>query len=250
MARTEHRTVNVLLRNAVMDLIQLIYCSRPFGFDDAFLNGILSDARRCNERDGITGALICRADAYLQLLEGPAAAVDATFARIAKDNRHLEVNLLSGVPITDRFFPDWAMRDDPARSWMWNKDEVAAGAMRNATDDEILGVFRRLAAEPSDLWSWPVSERFELIGQQGDISGSLRLQYGSVPGDPRTFVLTLTPQYVARALRDKQPVTFIELEKYAYDNAGELRARAVFGKEFGLAALTLDWKRARSTNWI
>ena len=81
----------------VMDLIRLIYCSRPFGFDDAALNGILIDARRCNERDAITGALICRADIYLQLLEGPAAAVDATFARIAKDNRHLEVNLLSRV---------------------------------------------------------------------------------------------------------------------------------------------------------
>jgi Sensors of blue-light using FAD len=133
-----------------MDLIRLIYCSRPFGFDNAILNGILSDARRCNERDAITGALICRADVYLQLIEGPAAAVDATFARIEKDNRHLELHLLSRVPVTDRLFPDWAMRDDPARSWMWNKDEVAAGAIRNATQDEILGVFHRLAAEPSE----------------------------------------------------------------------------------------------------
>jgi Sensors of blue-light using FAD len=54
-----------------MDLIRLIYCSRPFGFDNAILNGILSDARRCNERDAITGALICRADVYLQLIEAP-----------------------------------------------------------------------------------------------------------------------------------------------------------------------------------
>ena len=45
-----------------------------------------------------------------------------------------------------------------------------------------------------------MSERFELIGQQGDISGNLRLRYGSVARDPKTFVLTLTPQYVARAL--------------------------------------------------
>jgi hypothetical protein len=132
-----------------MDLIRLIYCSRPFGFDDAILNGILSDARRCNERDAITGALICRADVYLQLIEGPAPAVDATFARIAKDNRHLEVNLLSRVPVTDRLFPNWAMRDDPARSWMWDKEEVAAGALRKATEDEILSVFYRLATDPS-----------------------------------------------------------------------------------------------------
>ena len=39
-----------------MDLVQVIYCSRPFGFDNAVLNGILSDARRCNERDAVTGA--------------------------------------------------------------------------------------------------------------------------------------------------------------------------------------------------
>ena len=63
-----------------MDLIQLIYASRPFGFDDATLNAILMDARRSNPRHGITGALVCRSDIYLQLLEGPAAAVDSTFA--------------------------------------------------------------------------------------------------------------------------------------------------------------------------
>jgi Sensors of blue-light using FAD len=132
-----------------MDIIQLIYCSRPFGFDEAMLNGILSDARRCNERDAITGALICRADLYLQLLEGPEAAVDATFARIAKDNRHLEVNLLSRVPVAKRLFPDWSMRDDPARSWMWTQQEVADGAIKRATEEEVLSVFYRLAAEPS-----------------------------------------------------------------------------------------------------
>jgi Sensors of blue-light using FAD len=132
-----------------MNIIQLIYCSRPFGFDEAMLNGILSDARRCNERDAITGALICRADLYLQLLEGPEAAVDATFARIAKDNRHLEVNLLSRVPVAKRLFPDWAMRDDPARSWMWTQQEVADGAIKRATAAEVLSVFYRLAAESS-----------------------------------------------------------------------------------------------------
>jgi hypothetical protein len=86
----------------------------------------------------------------------------------------------------------------------------------------------------------PKSERIELVGQQGDLSGNLRLRYGSDPHDSRTFVVTLTPQYVARSLKDGQPVGVVELEKYAYDNAGELRAKAVFGKEFGLVTLVLD----------
>jgi hypothetical protein len=48
-------------------------------------------------------------------------------------------------------------------------------------------------------------ERFELIGQQGDLSGNLRLRYGSGPHDPQSFVVTLTSQYVARSLKDGQP---------------------------------------------
>ena len=49
--------------------------------------------------------------------------------------------------------------------------------------------------------------RFELIGQHNDLSGNVRLQYGSGPDDPLVFVLTLTPQYVARSRKDGQPVT-------------------------------------------
>jgi hypothetical protein len=44
-----------------------------------------------------------------------------------------------------------------------------------------------------------MSERFELLDIEGDISGKLRLIYSSGPADPAPFVLTLTPQYVARA---------------------------------------------------
>ena len=65
--------------HALTDLIQLIYSSKPFGFDEATLSEILLTARRNNERDGITGALICRRDLYLQLLEGPQAAVEARY---------------------------------------------------------------------------------------------------------------------------------------------------------------------------
>jgi hypothetical protein len=40
-----------------MRLTQLIYTSRPFGFDDLALMNILLVSRRNNERDGITGSL-------------------------------------------------------------------------------------------------------------------------------------------------------------------------------------------------
>ena len=131
-----------------MDLIQLIYASRPFGFDNATLNAILIEARLSNPRNEITGALICRADIYLQLLEGPDMAVDATFARIARDDRHLEVKVLYRMPAAERLFPKWAMRDDPARSWMWTKREVTDGALLRASPGDILKIFERLVAEP------------------------------------------------------------------------------------------------------
>ena len=131
-----------------MDLIQLIYASRPFGFDNATLNAILIEARLSNPRHEITGALICRADIYLQLLEGPDTAVEATFARIARDDRHLEVKVLYRMPAAERLFPKWAMRDDPARSWMWTKREVTDGALLRASPGDILKIFERLVAEP------------------------------------------------------------------------------------------------------
>ncbi len=130
-----------------MDLIQLIYASRPFGFDSPTLNSILVDARLSNAREQITGSLICRADIYLQLLEGPEASVESTFARIGRDNRHLEVKLLYRKPAAKRLFPKWAMRDDPPRSWMWTQREVADGAVLRTSPDDILKIFERLAKE-------------------------------------------------------------------------------------------------------
>ncbi len=130
-----------------MSLVRLVYASRPFGFDAPMLYGILTVARRNNARDGITGALICRGDLYLQLLEGPDAAVAATYRRIEADDRHLEVTRLLSGPAEARLFPNWAMRDDPARSWMWTQDQVAQGAVERAGPDEIRGVFERLCSE-------------------------------------------------------------------------------------------------------
>ncbi len=132
-------------------MIQLVYASRPFGFEASGLNGILSIARHCNARDGITGALICRHDIYLQLLEGPEAETEAAYGRIARDDRHLEVKRLSSRRVRQRLFPDWAMRDDPARSWMWSAAEVDGGAVARASKAELLAVFERLAAEPAEV---------------------------------------------------------------------------------------------------
>jgi hypothetical protein len=82
-----------------------------------------------------------------------------------------------------------------------------------------------------------MAERFELIGTQGDISCHLRLAYGSAPDDLTPFVITLTPQYVARVLGKTPPLTFHDIEKYADENAGDLREMAL--REKGTGRLNL-----------
>ena len=130
-----------------MSLTQIVYSSKPFGFDASVLDDILTISRSRNSKTDITGTLICRADMYLQLIEGPDAAIQATYQRIAMDDRHVEMNLLLSREITERLFPKWAMRDDPARSWMWTQQEISDGAVAAATPQDIMAIFERLARE-------------------------------------------------------------------------------------------------------
>ena len=127
-----------------MTLFRAIYTSQPFGFDESILGAILLDARRANRRDDITGALICRADIYLQWLEGPEEQVNAALDRIKRDDRHLEVTLHVAEPVTERLFGDWAMRHDPAATWIWTQKQVADGATERATAEEVTAFFLRL----------------------------------------------------------------------------------------------------------
>jgi hypothetical protein len=133
-----------------MKLMQLIYSSTPFGFTNPVLNTILSRSRHNNARDEITGALVCRADLYLQLLEGPRDKVTASFHRILGDDRHDNVTLIACGDIATRQFPEWHMRDDPARSWMWTQQQIADGALEKASAEDVRAVFERLSKEPPE----------------------------------------------------------------------------------------------------
>ena len=132
-----------------MACTQLIYASEPYGLDDLTLASILFSARHHNERNGVTGSLICRRDLFVQMLEGEPEAVEATYARILRDPRHVGVQRLHRGEAAERLFGGWSMRQDAPRSWMWSREEVEAGAARRASSQEALGMFHRLAAEPA-----------------------------------------------------------------------------------------------------
>lgn len=127
-----------------MDVFRAIYTSQPFGYDSSILDGILMEARRANVRDGITGALICRADIYLQWLEGPELEVRKTLERIERDDRHLDVKVHVAEHVAERTFAEWAMLHDPAATWIWSQSEVAGGALERTTPEEITGFFLKL----------------------------------------------------------------------------------------------------------
>ena len=129
-------------------LQRTVYRSRPFGFDSSILDNILLFSRRNNDRDGITGALICRHEIYLQFLEGPKDKIDALFNRISVDDRHLEVSLLLSEDCTGRLFPGWSMKHDPLKPWMWTRTEMESDAFlisRDSFKTDIEG----LASDPS-----------------------------------------------------------------------------------------------------
>lgn len=127
-----------------MSMYRAIYTSRPFGFHKGILNSILMEARRANERDGITGALICRADIYLQWLEGPEEQVLKAIERIRRDDRHLDMKVHVAERVFGRVFGDWAMLHDPATTWIWSQAEVADDAVDRATPEEVTALFMKL----------------------------------------------------------------------------------------------------------
>ncbi len=133
-----------------MPLTQLIYVSRPLGYDPQQLADILTVSRARNAAAGITGLLLSRWDLFLQILEGSHEAVEGTFARIRRDLRHVEVTLLHSGPAEARFFPGWDMRSDAPPDWLWPRAEVLAGRHREASPEEAVAIFARIAAEPPE----------------------------------------------------------------------------------------------------
>ena len=130
-----------------MKLMQLVYCSQPFGFSLEILSAILVASRANNRKYDITGALICRSDIFLQLLEGPEQQVKNTYDAIQNDDRHVNVYNLIDRPIEKRLFPAWAMKDDPVKTWMWSREEVSNGIVKSLSEKKVEEVFLKLSKE-------------------------------------------------------------------------------------------------------
>ncbi|MFD2113074.1 BLUF domain-containing protein [Thiorhodococcus fuscus] len=121
-----------------MENCRLIYRStcRDGFIDNAQLRDLIAKSADNNRAAGITGMLILSGDQFLQVLEGPADAVNRLYAYIMADRRHKDLRLISYESIAERHFDDWGMSlvdlydlPKPARDLLERKYSVRDGAI-------------------------------------------------------------------------------------------------------------------------
>jgi hypothetical protein len=91
----------------------LVYVSKAAPAEPAkrrlIVRNILTQAQHLNARDDITGLLIFNDDYFAQALEGPRDAVEQTFGRIARDERHALPTVVLRQSVEVRAFSRWTM---------------------------------------------------------------------------------------------------------------------------------------------
>jgi hypothetical protein len=91
-------------------MIQLIYASYATqSMTSAELNELQLQSQTNNERKGITGLLLYKAGAFIQILEGEEESVVTLFNKISRDTRHTNVRKLVQQRIEKREFSRWSM---------------------------------------------------------------------------------------------------------------------------------------------
>lgn len=93
-----------------MPLTRLIYASLRQDRGEHDLEAIMASSRAFNADKGVTGALVAGERHFLQLIEGRRADLGRCLARIARDRRHAELQIISAGEARHRLFPDWTMR--------------------------------------------------------------------------------------------------------------------------------------------
>jgi len=94
-----------------MENCRLIYrstCSATFLANEE-LRALVNQSAENNRRHDINGLLLLSGSRFLQVLEGPSAAVNRLFGRIIQDSRHHDVELISFEQIGPAYFNDWNM---------------------------------------------------------------------------------------------------------------------------------------------
>ena len=137
-------------------MFQLIYRStarQEFWPNDLF--ALVEKARVKNAARDLTGMLLFHQNQFLQLLEGPEAAVRDCFAVIQRDTRHGDIQVLFTDQVEERSFPNWTMGFERV-SEAWNlprswstilEDEAMVSGKRKTAAKDLLLSFRHVTSE-------------------------------------------------------------------------------------------------------
>jgi hypothetical protein len=104
------------------------------------VRALLRKARSKNKGLGITGLLLYAQDQFLQVLEGPEAAVLSLYDTIRDDPRHRHVETLHATPVARHTFPDWKM----------GLEDLTTVSGETGTSEFLQAGTLREAAEPID----------------------------------------------------------------------------------------------------
>jgi Sensors of blue-light using FAD len=91
-------------------LVRCLYASRATKPEsEGVLDAILRQSRKNNAKHGITGMLCCSNGVFVQVIEGGRAEVSRLMNAIIRDDRNIDVEILSFEEITERRFGNWNM---------------------------------------------------------------------------------------------------------------------------------------------
>ncbi len=91
-------------------LVRCLYASHAAApVERPVVDSILTQSRRNNTAQGITGILCHTDDIFIQVLEGGRDEVGDLFATILRDDRHTGLRILTYEEIPERRFGHWSM---------------------------------------------------------------------------------------------------------------------------------------------
>jgi hypothetical protein len=91
----------------VFHLVYISHAAEDISYTD--IRDILSESRKHNGQENITGLLIFRDGFFLQLLEGSESAVKNILGKIMMDDRNHSLRVLIEAGGDQRLFADWQM---------------------------------------------------------------------------------------------------------------------------------------------
>lgn len=172
---------------------QLVYFSTASDRQDAIVvAAILAHSRHNNLQHGITGVLIAGGHRYLQVIEGPRAAIGRLAIHLRRDERHLAMTILIDRKVDSRSFDRWSMAfaEEPRLGEFATFKELVEQMRLQLADENLRNQLDCLASTfssanpPIDVPLWQTAERDSSSVDGGHQAGIAARRRGVDAGHP------------------------------------------------------------------